>query len=71
MSCRHCGLGPHEHDGRRRIYMTGKGWLKPCSEGYEAADAPRGVVIPWKAAVRTMLKETFAFAEKKRLPRER
>lgn len=65
MSCVRCDLGPHEHEGGRQVYIPGKGWLKPC-DGYEAAPEAHGVVVPGRTAARSMLRETFKFAEKKK-----
>ena len=70
MSCRNCSLTHQQHDRSRGVYITGKGWIEPCGN-YQAAVVPRVVVVPGKSAARTMLKETFKFAEKKRIPDER
>lgn len=70
MSCRNCSLTHQQHDRSRGVYIPGRGWIEPCNS-YQAADAQRGVVVPGKSAARTMLKETFKFAEKKRIPDER
>ena len=63
LACAKCGLSLPEHDGRRRVYIAGRGWQEPCKD-YQAEQGVHGVVVPGRTAARAMLKETFAYAEK-------